>query len=523
MEYTSNLNLKKPSGTDVVNIQDLNDNVDIIDLEITQTATTTQDGRMSKEDKAKIDGIEDQANKYIHPSTHSLDIVTETTAKKVMTATERTKLAGVEDNANNYAHPFTHSMDIITETTTKKVMTAGERIKLSGVADNANNYTHPSTHTASMITQDSSHRFVTDSEKTSWNAKPSSQRAISDSVTSTSSSTAASSKAAKTAYDKGVAALTAANAKLNSSAYTAGDVLTKIKTVDGSGSGLDADTVDGCHVDTDYNGTAYQVARYNANKRVYDSDRLQGAVPSTSNTGNTIAKRDSAGDVNCRLLRPTYTSTTSSPNYILVQHAVGSGVDNYARPCTLANLKSSLGSMPANGGNSDTVDGKQASGTLVTSEKTNLVTAINELFTNVSDGKNTIASAITDKGVTASGSDTFATMATKIRNITTGVRYASGSTTGATIAATLGWEAKLIVVKGTNGFWVFKKSQWSTTYPSGYTTATSYYNTIHTDPNYNAAYQGSWAGTWDANGFSLTVPDGAYGGTLTWYAYELAP
>ena len=33
--------------------------------------------------------------------------------------------------------------------------------------------------------------------------------------------------------------------KLNSSSYTASDVLTKIKTVDGSGSGLDADTLDG--------------------------------------------------------------------------------------------------------------------------------------------------------------------------------------------------------------------------------------------------------------------------------------
>jgi hypothetical protein len=35
------------------------------------------------------------------------------------------------------------------------------------------------------------------------------------------------------------------NAKLASSSYTASDVLTKIKTVDGSGSGLDADTLDG--------------------------------------------------------------------------------------------------------------------------------------------------------------------------------------------------------------------------------------------------------------------------------------
>ena len=36
MKYTANLKLKKPEGTDVVNINDLNDNVDILDREITQ-------------------------------------------------------------------------------------------------------------------------------------------------------------------------------------------------------------------------------------------------------------------------------------------------------------------------------------------------------------------------------------------------------------------------------------------------------------------------------------------------------
>ena len=36
MKYTANLKLKKPEGTDVVNIDDLNDNVDILDREITQ-------------------------------------------------------------------------------------------------------------------------------------------------------------------------------------------------------------------------------------------------------------------------------------------------------------------------------------------------------------------------------------------------------------------------------------------------------------------------------------------------------
>jgi len=47
---------------------------------------------------------------------------------------------------------------------------------------------------------------------------------------------------------------TALDAKLASSSYTAADVLTKIKTVDGTGSGLDADTLDG------QQGTYYQPA-----------------------------------------------------------------------------------------------------------------------------------------------------------------------------------------------------------------------------------------------------------------------
>jgi hypothetical protein len=38
-----------------------------------------------------------------------------------------------------------------------------------------------------------------------------------------------------------------ASSFLQASSYTASDVLTKIKTVDGSGSGLDSDTVDGYH------------------------------------------------------------------------------------------------------------------------------------------------------------------------------------------------------------------------------------------------------------------------------------
>lgn len=76
--------------------------------------------------KNKLDGIEAGANNYSHPSAHSLDMITETTAKKIMTADERTKLSGIatgatktENSATNgnikingtettvYAHPGT--------------------------------------------------------------------------------------------------------------------------------------------------------------------------------------------------------------------------------------------------------------------------------------------------------------------------------------------------------------------------------------------------------------------------------
>ncbi|MBB6730065.1 pyocin knob domain-containing protein [Cohnella zeiphila] len=50
-------------------------------------------------------------------------------------------------------------------------------------------------------------------------------------------------------YTAPVTSIESLNAgKLNASAYTAADVLAKIKTVDGDGSGLDADMVDGIHV-----------------------------------------------------------------------------------------------------------------------------------------------------------------------------------------------------------------------------------------------------------------------------------
>lgn len=53
--------------------------------------------------------------------------------------------------------------------------------------------------------------------------------------------------------------------------------------------------------------------------------------------------------------------------------------------------------------------------------KTYIDTKYNELFQSVSNGKKTVANAITGKGVSTSETATFATMATNINKITTGV------------------------------------------------------------------------------------------------------
>lgn len=154
------------------------------------------DGGMSSAEKIKLAGIETGANKYVHPTSHSISIITETDDKKVMTAAERTKLEGMETGATKYVHPDTHPVSMITGLGTAATKNVGstandvaagahthspgnitqdannrfitdvERTKLQGIEEAANKYSHPPTHAASIIVQDPNYRFFTDAERT---------------------------------------------------------------------------------------------------------------------------------------------------------------------------------------------------------------------------------------------------------------------------------------------------------------------------------------------------------------------
>ncbi len=215
------------------------------------------------------------------------------------------------------------------------------------------------------------------------------QNPLSNSVVSTSQTTSATSLAAKTANDRanvGVrdaasaqttantaitnaataqstadAATTLANTKLDASIYTAADILNKVKTVDGSGSGLDADTLDGLqasalaratHTHTIANITSLQAAldnklegsSYTANdilakiKTVdgsgsgLDADLLDGKQSSSGATANTVAVRDSSADIQVRLLRSIYPDQTTISGAMAFR--VSNGSDNFNRYCS---------------------------------------------------------------------------------------------------------------------------------------------------------------------------------------------
>jgi hypothetical protein len=120
----------------------------------------------------------------------------------------------------------------------------------------------------------------------------------------------------------GQAALDAALAlKLDASAYTAADVLAKVKTVDGAGSGLDADTMDG-------NDGAFYLNRTNhTNTQLISTVSglqteldLKAPIASPVFTGNPTAPTPTAGDADASIATTAFvtnavgTRTPEAPN-----------------------------------------------------------------------------------------------------------------------------------------------------------------------------------------------------------------
>lgn len=182
---------------------------------------------------------------------------------------------------------------------------------------------------------------------------------------------------------------TALSTKLDASAYTAADVLTKIKTVDGSASGLDADLLDGLHassantvstvvardasgnfsagtITATLTGTASTAStltgltstvdelnfsdgvtsniqtqlngKLGSTAKAADSALLNGVVSATTAEANTIVKRDTSGYIYGAAFNSTLADTATAATHYYVE----TGSDGWLRPKTLANVKAEI-------------------------------------------------------------------------------------------------------------------------------------------------------------------------------------
>lgn len=109
------------------------------------TATTGMSGFMSSTDKAKLDGIDNNANNYTHPSYTArnsglykitVNSLGHVTAVSSVTKSDITALGiPAEDTNTTYA---------VAGTTHAGLMSASDKVKLNSIDENANYYVHPS-------------------------------------------------------------------------------------------------------------------------------------------------------------------------------------------------------------------------------------------------------------------------------------------------------------------------------------------------------------------------------------------
>lgn len=149
---------------------------------------------------------------------------------------------------------------------------------------------------------------------------------------------------------------------------------------------------------------------------------------------------------------------------------------------------------------------------LKTTDKTTIVGAVNELFTSVSNGKNEVANAITQKGQVANGSDTFTQLATSISAINTGKKWASGLVDS--------WDGKVIInnLPFKPSYVFISRQMLNGTSSPSINDSTSHhymvdvlqggyaYNSVST--SYNSNYYGVWSKngvSWNENTSTLTL------------------
>lgn len=109
-------------------------------------ATSEENGLMSATDKEKLDGIEENANNYIHPAhEEKTSGFYKVTVDNQGHVTDAVAVAKSDITALGIPGQDTNTTYEVATTSNAGLMSAVDKKKLDGIAANANNYTHPNT------------------------------------------------------------------------------------------------------------------------------------------------------------------------------------------------------------------------------------------------------------------------------------------------------------------------------------------------------------------------------------------
>ncbi|MCY9530576.1 tail fiber protein [Paenibacillus alvei] len=313
-------------------------------------------------------------------------------------------------------------------------ITGEDKAKLDGVQAGANNYVHPATHPPTIIAQDANNMFVSDAEKTTWNAK-----ATTDEATQ-------SAKGLMSAIDKKKVDGIQDGAEVNQNAFStlntiaAANKMDKVTFVGGTGITITTDTS---------KKEIKVTATGNATPGPHAETHLPGGtdvIPfATSTIGGLMSDQDKK-DLTATVTQLGQT-TTNVNNHLAdkVVHITASerstwnSKANGSHTHDAADIVSGIISTVRLPVSSVSAMGIVQLTDVLNSSATNIAATANAVRraydeavaakTSGVEAKQRVVDAINAMGGSASTNDDWATLAAKIRAIQTGVKMAKGVTT----------------------------------------------------------------------------------------------
>jgi len=306
------------------------------------TAGTGDPEDLSAAQVRTILNVADGANNYTHPATHPPAIIAQDASNRFVTDTEKATWNGKASTA-------------VATTSANGLMSSGDKTKLDGIATGANNYAHPTgdgnlhvpatstTNNGKVLkagatagdlswgtlakgdvglgsvdnTSDAS-KPISTATQTALNGKANTSHAHAISDT-TGLQTALDGKASTTVATTGANGLMSLSDKTKldgieagaTADMTAAEILTAVKTVDGSTSGLDADLLDGLHaasfsLATHNHDSAYEPKNTNIQTHISNTTNPHSVTKTQVGLGNV----DNTSDAN----KPISTATQTALN-----------------------------------------------------------------------------------------------------------------------------------------------------------------------------------------------------------------